>query len=116
MILDEAAVTAERRSLAGAPQPLQRLGRDLQIGRGLVGGEEGRAALREARALPVAFSVPEVRRLPSGAAARLPWGPRPSPAWPARATIETFPPFSTAFGTRPSAAPGSISLHPVPPP
>src|SRR3546814_18657582 len=106
MILDEAAVTAERRSLAGAPQPLQRLGRDLQIGRGLVGGEEGRAAIGAARALDVAFMVHEGLLVPCGAAARLPSGPPTPPAWPSGmscVTISRFaPPSATcrAPGTR----------------
>src|SRR3546814_21157833 len=113
-MLDEAAGTAERRALAGAPQPVQRLGRDLQIGRGLVGGEEGRAALGAARALDVAFMVHEDLRVPFGAAARVPAGPRTSPAWPAGGIDETISRFYTPWEPPRLAGPDKLSILPVP--
>src|SRR3546814_17550060 len=115
-MLDEAAGTAERRALAGAPQPVQRLGRDLQIGRGLVGGEEGRAALGAARALDVAFMVHEGLRVPCGAAARVPAGPRTSPAWPTGGSVETISRFDTPSALLRSAGPDELPLVAVAPP
>ncbi len=45
MILDEAAMAPEHRTFSVPPEPLQRAGRYLEIGRCLVGVEEGRAPL-----------------------------------------------------------------------
>src|SRR3546814_10830119 len=57
MILDEAAVQPEDRSLAGAPQPLQQPAGELQIGRRLIGIEIGGTAFSAAREVDVVVAV-----------------------------------------------------------
>src|SRR3546814_3622371 len=49
MILDKPAMTPEDRPLSCTPEPLQKTARHLEVGSGLVGVEEGRAALGAVR-------------------------------------------------------------------
>src|SRR3546814_19399321 len=49
MILDKPAMTPEDRPLSCTPEPLQKTARHLEVGSGLVGVEDGRAALGAVR-------------------------------------------------------------------
>src|SRR3546814_16033301 len=60
--------------------------------------------------------VHEGLRVPCGAAARVPAGPRTSPAWPAGGSVETISRFDTPSELRRSAGPdelplGALALH-----
>src|SRR3546814_7740358 len=54
--------------------------------------------------------VHEGLRVPCGAAARVPAGPRTSPAWPAGGSVETISRFDTPSELRRSAGPDELPL------